>query len=502
MRVGEMHSMRRTFGPIMNGTDRETRVKPSNDMSGIPQETIDRVLDSTNIVELIGSFVALKKIGQNFQGLCPFHDDKTPSLSVSPEKKIFRCFGCGTSGNAITFLRRHKNLPFPEAVRFLAGKARIPMDTEEDRERELFLFCLAKAQEEFTIQLRSGTYRSAVNYLTERGINQQIQEEFALGYAGSVKDLIAALKKSGIKDKNIPISVGILKEKEQGVTCPFMGRIIFPLFDQKGATVGFGGRAIDPSSQAKYINSPDSAIFNKRKLLFGLKQLRIPNATVFVVEGYFDVLTLHQAGFKNTIGLLGTELSPEQMRALENLARNAILIFDGDPGGQAALLRCLKVPRHNLIVKAVIPPEGDPDEIVREGRTAELEALIEKAKPLREAAIEIISQRKEKESIEHLTQEVARLGTEIPDALEASLFAQETAEALGLPSWVLQEKVQARREKKEKMAERKKQLEKFLVNELVAKPDLFPRDKLESIIDLFDEGEDKKTLLTRILKHA
>jgi DNA primase len=213
-------------------------------------------------------------------------------------------------------------------------------------------------------------------------------------------------------------------------------------------------------------------------------------------------LTLHQAGFKNTVGVLGTELSPEQMRALENLARNAILIFDGDPGGQAALLRCLKVPRHNLIVKAVILPEGDPDEIVREGRTAELEALIEKAKSLREAAIEIISQRKEKESIEHLTQEVARLGTEIPDALEASLFAQETAEALGLPSWVLQEKVQARREKKEKMAERKKQLEKFLVNELVAKPDLFPRDKLESIIDLFDEGEDKKTLLTRILKHA
>ena len=430
MRVGEMHSMRRTFGPIMNGTDRETRVKPSNDMPGIPQETIDRVLDSTNIVELIGSFVALKKIGQNFQGLCPFHDDKTPSLSVSPEKKIFRCFGCGTSGNAITFLRRHKNLPFPEAVRFLAGKARIPMDTEEDRKRELFLFCLAKAQEEFTTQLRSGTYRSAVNYLTERGINQQIQEEFALGYAGSVKDLIAGLKKSGIKEKNIPISVGILKEKQQGVTCPFMGRIIFPLFDQRGATVGFGGRAIDPSSQAKYINSPDSAIFNKRKLLFGLKQLRIPNDTAFVVEGYFDVLTLHQAGFKNTVGLLGTELSPEQMRALENLARNAMLIFDGDPGGQAALLRCLKVPRHNLIVKAVILPEGDPDEIVREGRTAELEALIEKAKPVREAAIEIISRRKETENIEHLTDEVTRLGAEIPDALEASLFVEEAAEAL------------------------------------------------------------------------
>ena len=501
MRVGEMYSMRRNFGSNIDGTDREARGKAGDDMPGIPQETIDRVVDSTNIVELIGSFVALKKIGQNFQGLCPFHDDKTPSLSVSPEKKIFRCFGCGASGNAITFLRRHKNLPFPEALRFLAGKARIPMDTEEDKTRELFLFCLAKAQEELAAQLRSGAFRSAVNYLAERGINQTTQEEFAIGYAGSVKDLIAALKQSGIK-KEAPLRVGLLKEKEQGITCPFMGRIIFPITDQRSAPVGFGGRAIDHSLQAKYINSPDSAIFNKRRVLFGLKQLRIPNDTVFVVEGYFDVLTLHQAGFKNTVGLLGTELSSEQIRILENIAQNAILIFDGDPGGQAALLRCLKVPRLNLTVKAVLLPESDPDEIVREGKTAEFEALTEKAKPLREVAIEIISQRKGKESIEHLTEEVTRLGTEIPDALEASLFAQAAAETLSLPAWVLQEKIRARREKKERIVERKRQLEKFLVNELLANPTLISTEKLESIKDLFDEGEEKKTLLTRILKHA
>ena len=393
--------MKGKFDLITDDTESKAPGKRNNDMPGIPQATIDRVLDSTDIADLIGSYVALKKIGQNFQGLCPFHDDKTPSLSVSPDKKIFRCFGCGASGNAITFLRRHKNLPFPEAVRVLADKARIPMSTEDDKKRDLFLFCLAKAQEEFTAQLRSGTYRSAVNYLTERGINEKIQEEFDLGYAGSVRDLIAALKKSGIKDKQIPLGAGLLKEKEQGVTCPFMGRIVFPLTDQRSATIGFGGRAVDSSSQAKYINSPDSSTFNKRRVLFGLKQLRIPNDTVLVVEGYFDVLTLHQAGFKNTVGLLGTDLSTEQMRALENLAQNAILIFDGDPGGQAALLRCLKVPWHNLIVKAVLLPESDPDEIVREGRTAEFEALTEKAKPLREAAIEIISHRKRKR--EHRT---------------------------------------------------------------------------------------------------
>jgi DNA primase len=470
-------------------------------MPGIPQETIDRVLDSTDIVELIGSFVALKKIGQNFQGLCPFHDDKTPSLSVSPEKKIFRCFGCGASGNTITFLRKHKNLPFPEAVRFLAGKARIPMETEDDKKRELLLFCLAKAQEEFAAQLRSGAYRSAVNYLTERGIKPDIQQEFALGYAGSVKDLIATLRQSGLR-REVPFGIGLLKEKEQGVTCPFMGRITFPLTDQRGTTVGFGGRAIDSSSQAKYINSPDSLIFNKRRVLFGLTQLRISNDTVLIVEGYFDVLTLHQAGFKNTVGLLGTEVSVEQMRILEGLSRNAILIFDGDPGGQTALLKCLKAQHYNLTLKAVVLPEGDPYDFVRDGKTAEFEALVEKAKPLRKAAIEIISQRKGKEIIEHLSAEVTHLGAEIPDALEASLFAQEAAEALNLPAWVLQEKIQARREKKGKIAERKKRLERFLVNELIARPDLFPREKLESIKDIFDDGEEKKILLTRILNRA
>jgi DNA primase len=376
------------------------------------------------------------------------------------------------------------------------------MDAQEDKKRDLFLFCLAKAQEEFAAQLRSAAYRSAVNYLTERGINEKTQEEFSLGYAGSVKDLITTLKKSGIKDKEIPFGVGLLKEKEEGITCPFIGRIIFPLTDQRGATIGFGARATDSSSHAKYINSPDSATFNKRRVLFGLKQLRIPDDTVFVVEGYFDVLTLHQAGFKNTVGLLGTELSPEQMRILESLARNVILIFDGDPGGQAALLRCLKVQHQNSTVKAAILPDGDPDEIVREGRIAEFEALIENAKPLRKAAMEIISRRKETRDIVQLTDGVTRLGTDIPDALEASLFAQEAAEAMGLPVWVLQEKIQAGREKKERIAQRKQQLERFLVNELLANPALIPIEKLESIIDLFDEGEDKKTLLTRILKHA
>lgn len=472
-------------------------------MPPIPQATIDRVLEATDIVELIGSFIALKKLGQSFQGLCPFHEDKSPSLSVSPEKKIFRCFGCGTSGNAITFLRKHKNLPFPEAVRMLAQRAKVSFAPERDSNREPLFLCLIRAQEEFSNQLRSGMYRSPVNYLTERGIKPDLQEEFGLGYAGSIKDLIVALKKGGIAKKEIPLGAGVLKEKDQGVICPFMGRIIFPLTDQKGVTVGFGGRAIETSAQAKYLNSSDSPIFNKKKILFGLKHLQISNDTVLVVEGYFDVLTLHQAGFKNTVGLLGTEITAEQSAILKTLAREIILIFDGDAGGRAALLKALRLSQPGLAVKATMIPEGyDPDQYIREGNVTELETLIEKATPVQDAAIEIITQRKETEAIDSLTDEVVRLATAIADPLEASRFAQQAATALQLSAWALDEKVQVRREKKERIGERKRQLEKFLVSELIAKPDLFLAEKLESIKDLFDDIEQKNFLITRILKRA
>ena len=472
-------------------------------MPGIPQETIDRVLESTDIVELIGSFMALKKLGQSFQGICPFHEDKSPSLSVSPEKKIFRCFGCGTSGNAITFLRKHKNLPFPEAVRMLAARAKVSFEPEKDGNREPLFFCLAKAQEEFSNQLRSGDYRAPVNYLTERGIKPVIQEEFGLGYAGSIKDLIVALKKAGITKKEIPIGAGVLKEKDQGVICPFMGRIIFPLTDQKGVTVGFGGRSIDSSAQAKYLNSSDSPIFNKRRILFGLKQASITNDTVLVVEGYFDVLTLHQAGFKNTVALLGTEITSEQTIVLKSIARNAILIFDGDAGGRTALLKALKTQQPGLTVKAaMLPEEYDPDQYVREGRVAEFEALIEKAQPVGEAAIEVITRRKATENIELLTDEVIRLGAEFPDPLDACRFIDRAADALQQPAWALQEKTRLKRDKKERIFERKKQLEKFVVHELLAHPGIVPSAKLESIKDLFDDNDQKQILLSQILKHA
>ena len=202
---------------------------------------------------------------------------------------------------------------------------------------------------------------------------------------------------------------------------------------------------------------PTRRFSTKRKILFGLNQASIPNDTLLVVEGYFDVLTLHQAGFKNTVGLLGTEITSEQTAILKTLARNAILIFDGDAGGQTALLKALKTQSRNLTVKAVILREGDPDEIVREGRIAEFEALIEKAKPLQEAAIEIITSRKTTENIELLADEVTRLGAEIPDPLDACRFIDEAAQALNLPAWALQEKTHLKRDKKERLIERKKQ---------------------------------------------
>ena len=221
-----------------------------------------------------------------------------------------------------------------------------------------------------------------------------------------------------------------------------------------------------------------------------------------MVEGYFDVLTLHQAGFKNTVGLLGTEITPEQTAIFKTLARSIILIFDGDAGGQTALLKALKTQHQGLTVKAVILPKDDPDEIVREGRIAEFEALIEKAIPVQEAAIKMIARRKETENIELLIDEVTRLGAEIPDPLDACRFIDEAAQALNLVAWALQEKIRLKRDKKERLIERKKRLEKFVVHELLAHPGIVPCDKLESIKDLFDDNDQKQILLNQILKHA
>jgi DNA primase len=451
---------------------------------------------------VIGSYVTLKKVGQNFQGLCPFHNEKTPSFSVSPDKGMFRCFGCQASGNVITFIKRHQNLPFPDAVRLLGEKAGIPMETEEDKRREALFFCLAKAQEEFRRQLKSGAYLTPIEYLKERGIREETQEEFGLGYAGSVKDLIDALKKWGIKNKRDPLSIGLLKEKEKGLTCPFMSRVTLPIFDRKGNTVGFGGRSVDDRQQAKYINSSDSAVFSKRRCLFGLKQLSPIDDTIIVVEGYFDALSLHQAGLKNTLGLLGTELTAEQVKIIEKLARNIIMIFDGDMGGKAAILKCLKNPLQHLSVKAALLPDGDPDEFIRRGKAAEITRLIENAKGIRETSIEIIRERATSERIEDLIEETTRIAAEIPDSIEAGLFAEQAAGALNIPPWTLQEKTQAKREKKEKIVERKRELEKILVNILLENPGLGDPKKLNAMKDLFEEGEERRILVEEILKRS
>ena len=206
-----------------------------------------------------------------------------------------------------------------------------------------------------------------------------------------------------------------------------------------------------------------------------------------MVEGYFDVLTLHQAGFKNTVGLLGTEITSEQTAILKTLVRSIILIFDGDAGGQIALLKALKTQIRSLTVKAAILREGDPDEIVREGRIAEFEALIEKAKPLQEAALEIITRRKTTDNIELLADEVTRLGAEIPDPLDACRFIDQAAQALSLPAWALQEKTHLKRDKKERLIERKNSLKNLLCTSCLLTQVLFPatnwnRSKISSTI--------------------
>ncbi len=329
----------------------------------------------------------------------------------------------------------------------------------------------------------------------KRGMTPETQENFGIGYAGSAQGLISSLKKWGINKKEIPISIGLLKEKQKGLTCPFMSRITLPIFDQSRNVVGFGGRAADDGQQVKYINSSDSQIFSKRRCLFGLNRVEPIDGTIVLVEGFFDVLTLHQAGFKNAVGLLGTELSHEQAGILERLGQSVTLIFDGDQGGQKALLKTVKAPLQGLNARAVLLPEGDPDDLVRKRGAKELETLIDKAPGIREAAIEIIGQRVKSQRIEDVVEETAQIASEIPDSVEASLFAEQAAGSLGVPGWVLQEKTHERRGRKEKIYERKKALERFVIEELLRHPSINDPETLRAVADLFEEGEEKRLLL-------
>jgi DNA primase len=363
----------------------------------IPEDTLQVIRDRTDLVELIGRHVALKKAGRSYKGLCPFHHEKTPSFQVNPDRGIFHCFGCGESGNAFAFLMRVEGLSFPEAARTLAASAGIAIPEsgrgEEAGVLERVLEANAAAQALYRRALASEAGREARAYLEKRGLPGDAIEAFGVGYAPNAWDALG----NELRRLRIPAEIGaragLLRERESGGHYDLLRhRITFPIQDARGRVVAFGGRAMAADQEPKYLNSPESPVFRKREAFYGfphaLEAIRRGDRIV-VVEGYFDRIALHRAGVEEALATCGTALSEDHARALRRRARSAVLLFDGDSAGRRAALRALELllPAGLRVRAAALPPGDDPDTfLLREGPEA-LRALVEQAPAALDLAI-------------------------------------------------------------------------------------------------------------------
>ena len=343
----------------------------------IPQETIGKIFDSADIVEVIGDFIHLKKSGSNFKGLSPFANEKTPSFMVSPGKRIFKDFSSGKGGNVVTFLMEHEQLSYPEALKWLANKYNIEIEEAEEtqdqieakHQKEALYLAHQFANEFFKTSLKDSNEGKSVglSYLKKRGYNLNTIDEFELGYSpDDYNALENEAKKANYSLGPLKIS-GLIKEGEKGNYDFFRGRIIFPIHNITGRIIGFGGRTLRTDKKvAKYFNSPESDIYNKSNVLYGLFQSKneiIKNDSCLLVEGYTDVISLHHNGIKNAVSSSGTSLTEGQIRLIKRFTNNVVILYDSDPAGINASFRGVDmILKAGLNVKVVLFPEGeDPD---------------------------------------------------------------------------------------------------------------------------------------------
>lgn len=333
---------------------------------------LEEIKNRLDIIDVVSEYVQLKRSGQNFKALCPFHFEKTPSFMVSPSKQIFHCFGCGIGGDIVTFVMKYENISFSEALRHVAKKAGIDLGEvkfeKEDAEKREKIYQINKEAMKFFIN-NLKLSETAMTYLRKRDINEESIKNFFIGYTTSERDsLIRHLKKRGYNDSIIK-DAGLAASDEKGIRDIFRERIIFPIFNTHNDVIGFGGRVLD-DSLPKYFNTPETDIFKKGESLFGLnlakEEIRKKGYSI-IVEGYIDTIICHQYGFKNTIAPLGTALTPKQLLKLKQLTNNIILVFDSDDAGVSAAKRSLSIIfENNLRAKILLLPEGeDPDSFLR-----------------------------------------------------------------------------------------------------------------------------------------
>ncbi len=423
----------------------------------VPDDKIEEIRRRADIASLIGEYVTLKKAGRNYLGLCPFHQEKTPSFTVSPDKQMFYCFGCSEGGNVFSFLMKLNHLTFPEAVRHLAKKVGVVIPertmSREEKERYSLAEQIRQVNELaavfFTTTLQSPAGEGAREYLRKRGIGESAIRTFRLGFSpDGWRHLHEYLEKKGVSPK-LAEQAGLLVErtgKSQGHYDRFRGRVMIPIEDVDGRVIAFGGRVMG-TDEPKYMNSPESAVYSKGKTLYGLARTGEAireKGFALLVEGYFDLIALWNAGIPNVVAMLGTALTQTQVDLIRRYTARVAAVFDPDEAGRKALARSLELfLARNIHARAVILPDGqDPDDFVRIHGREKMDEVVAKAWPMADYYIEQIlgGRGTLEEDRDRLREAVSFLGR-IEDDVERNLFTKKVAEAFDVDEEVLKTEV-------------------------------------------------------------
>lgn len=426
----------------------------------IDQVTVERILDAAEIVEVVSDFVNLKRRGVNYLGNCPFHNEKTPSFTVSPAKGIFKCFGCGKGGNAVNFIMEHESMTYPEALKFLARKYHIDIiekeETAEERQqkddRESMMIVSGFAQRYFSRYLWNETEGRGVglSYFRERGLRDDIVKKFELGYCPDGKShFTEAAQKEGYRMEFLE-KTGLTIKREDWIRDRFAGRVMFPIHNIAGRVIGFGGRILkEEANSAKYLNSPESEIYHKSRIVYGIFQAKREIARTdkcFLVEGYTDVLSMHQSGIENVVASSGTALTPDQIRLIRRFTTNVTILYDGDEAGIKASLRGIDlVLEEGMNVKVMLlPPGEDPDSFARRHSSSEfLKYIAENETDFIRFKTSLLLRESENDPMARarLITDVIRSVAVIPEAITRSVYIRECSTMMNVEESVLYSEV-------------------------------------------------------------
>lgn len=433
----------------------------------IDRQTIEKILDAAQIVDVIQEFVPLKKRGANYLGLCPFHNEKTPSFTVSPSKEIFKCFGCGKVGNAVNFIMEHEHQTYPEALKYLAKKYHVeviekeltPEEIEKQNERESLLVLSAYASRQFTENLFTSDEGITVglSYFKERGFRQNTLKKFEVGYSFEKRDAFTRKALDDGYKKDFLVKTGLSIEHEDHVFDRFSGRVMFPIHSLSGQVLGFGGRVLKTDAKtAKYLNSPESEIYHKSRILYGIFQARkmiMQEDKVYLVEGYTDVMSLHEVNIENVVASSGTSLTQEQVRLVKRFTPNITILYDGDAAGIKASIRGIDIVlEEGMNVKIVLLPDGeDPDSYSKKVSNEDfLKYLSEHETDFIRFKTQLLLEEAANDPVKkaNLIRDIVRSIAVIPETINRTVYIKECSNHLDIQEAILYHEVNKMRQQR------------------------------------------------------